>query len=246
MKKKVLELLQTKFSGVNDTILSRIADKLAKTATTDEEAATAVEGVTTQQLLESYGDARANEAQQTAVTNYEKKHRLKDGKALDNPEPKADGKAQPKPETPKPEGSDKPRPDEDVPEWAKTLIAGNDALRSEIETLKGERTANSRKSRLASVLKDAPEAIRTRYDKDFARMTFRDDEDFEGWIGEITPDIESIATAAAARGAATTPPKSGDKGVKTAAVNPLVKERYAERQAAKTAPAIQGLDQPTK
>lgn len=244
MKKKVLELLQTKFTGVSDTILNRVADKLAKTVTTDEEATTAVEGVTTQQLLESYGDARANEARQTAVNNYEKKYHLKDGETLENREPKAESKDINT--APKPAATDASKPEEDMPQWAKTLIDGNNALRSEIETLKGERTANNRKSRLATILKDVPEAIRTRYDKDFARMTFRDDEDFDGWISEITPDIESIANAAAAKGAATTPPKSGDKGAKTAVVNPLVKERYAEKQAEKSAPAIHGLEQSNK
>ena len=69
-----MDALKAKFTGVSETILGRIADKLAKTATTQEQVATAVEGVTFQQVLESYGDSRATEAQQTAVSNYEKKH----------------------------------------------------------------------------------------------------------------------------------------------------------------------------
>lgn len=80
MKKEILEALKAKFEGVSEAILNRIADKLAKTVTKQEDVATAVEGVTFQQVLESYGDSRATEAQQTAVTNYEKKHGLKDGK----------------------------------------------------------------------------------------------------------------------------------------------------------------------
>ena len=78
MRKEILDALKAKFTGVSDAILGRIADKLAKTATTAEQVATAVEGVTFQQVLESYGDSRATEAQQTAVSNYEKKHGLKD------------------------------------------------------------------------------------------------------------------------------------------------------------------------
>ena len=82
MRKEILDALKAKFTGVSDAILGRIADKLAKTATTAEQVATAVEGVTFQQVLESYGDSRATEAQQTAVSNYEKKHGLKDGKQV--------------------------------------------------------------------------------------------------------------------------------------------------------------------
>ncbi len=83
MKTKALDLLKAKFEGVSEQILSRIADKVAKTAKTDEEVQTAVDGLTFQSLLDSYGDSRATEAQQTAVRNYETKHGLKDGKAVE-------------------------------------------------------------------------------------------------------------------------------------------------------------------
>lgn len=44
MRKEILDALKAKFTGVSDAILGRIADKLAKTATTAEQVATAVEG----------------------------------------------------------------------------------------------------------------------------------------------------------------------------------------------------------
>ncbi len=62
MRKEILEALTTKFAGVSATILGRIADKLAKTVTTAEQVKTAVDGVTFQQVLESYGDSRATES----------------------------------------------------------------------------------------------------------------------------------------------------------------------------------------
>ena len=73
MKQKIFEALKAKFTGVNANVLNRIADKLAKTVTTDEQVATAVAGVTQEliEVIESYGDSRATEAQQTAVANYE-------------------------------------------------------------------------------------------------------------------------------------------------------------------------------
>ena len=44
MKKIILEKLKAKFEGVSDSILDRIAEKLAKTVKNEEEATTAVEG----------------------------------------------------------------------------------------------------------------------------------------------------------------------------------------------------------
>ena len=91
MKKKILELLKTKFEGVSESILDRIAEKLAKTVTTEEQAATSVEGVTLQQVLEAYGDSRATEATKTAVSNYEKRHGLKDGRKIGTDDHDGDG-----------------------------------------------------------------------------------------------------------------------------------------------------------
>lgn len=123
MRNKLLELLKAKFEGVSDTILARIADKLAKTATTENEVNTAVEGLTFAQVLESYGDSRATEAQQTAVANYEKKYRLKDGKK--NEQKGGAGEGEPKKETK--DESEKDGKD-DMPAWAKSLIDSNKVL----------------------------------------------------------------------------------------------------------------------
>ena len=86
MKQKILEALKAKFPGVNANVLNRIADKLAKTVTTDEQITTAIAGVTKEfiEIIESYGDSRATEAQQTAVQTYETKYGLKDGQKIDN------------------------------------------------------------------------------------------------------------------------------------------------------------------
>ena len=46
MREQILAALKTKFPGVSADILDRIATMLAKTATTEEQVTTAVEGVT--------------------------------------------------------------------------------------------------------------------------------------------------------------------------------------------------------
>ena len=44
MKQKLFDALKAKFPGVNANVLNRIAEKLAKTVTTDEQVTTAVQG----------------------------------------------------------------------------------------------------------------------------------------------------------------------------------------------------------
>ena len=89
MKEKILAALKTKFTGVDDAILNRIADKKAIGVTDESQVTSIVEGVSFQDVLNSNGDFRANQAQSSAVQNYEKKFNLKDGKPLEdlNPAP---------------------------------------------------------------------------------------------------------------------------------------------------------------
>lgn len=82
MKEKILALLKTKFPGVDEATLSRIAEKKAVGVTDESQLQTIADGVGFQDVLNSYGDFRANTAVTSAVSNYEKKLGLKDGKQL--------------------------------------------------------------------------------------------------------------------------------------------------------------------
>lgn len=89
MFEEIFNGLKTKFDGVQDNILKRVADKLSKTTSKDQ-VQTVIDGVTIQTILENYGDSRATEAAFSAVNNYEKKHGIKDGRQIqkadvDNP-----------------------------------------------------------------------------------------------------------------------------------------------------------------
>lgn len=231
MRKEILEALKAKFPGVSEEILGRIADKLAKTATTAELVQTAVDGVDFQQVLESYGDRRATEAQQTAISNYEKKHGLKDGKKTEEKKPEEKKKEE--------------KPEENVPSWAQQLIDANKSLQEKISAMEGEKLVNNRKTTLNGILKSAPETIRQRYEKDFARMTFKDDDDFNAWIGEITPDVEKLTSDLSAKGGVVGRPKSGGDDSKKDEKNPYLEARLKEREAATTTTAIQGLSNET-
>lgn len=84
---QILAALQQKFPGVDTAILSRIANKKGEGVTDESKVNSIVEGIGFQDVLNSYGDFRADGAASTAVKNYERKHNLKDGKPVDEPTP---------------------------------------------------------------------------------------------------------------------------------------------------------------
>ena len=179
MKKELLAALKAKFEGVNESILSRIADKLAKTTTKEEDVATAVSGVTIQQIIEGYGDSRATEAQQSAVRNYEEKYGLKDGEKLQDPKPKP--------------------PEDTMPEWAKQLVAENKTLSERLGRMDGERITAERKQKLSAVFKKLPENLRKPYER--MSVDKLSDEEFTTLVGEITAEVEEIASSVKSKGA---------------------------------------------
>lgn len=243
----ILNALQTKFTGVDAKILGRIAKKYAKTATgtTEADAKTIVDGITFQQVLESHADYRANEAQKTAVANYESKHNLRDGKPIEQPQ-QQDTDTQPQTsqqvqngQTARQQGG---QPEEKVPAWAQQMMADNKALREELQSYKTERTQNSRLERFREAIKGAPDKVKARYEKDFTRLTFKDDADFDGYLEEIAPDITAMAAQVSRNGASVGAP-FGSQGSNTAA-SELVKARFEAAAKADATPAIAGLPIP--
>ena len=131
MFKQILSALQREFPGVEASWLEPMARKLAKDTTKEEEVQAAVDAVTTSQVMETYSDFRVNQAVQTAsqkaVTDYETKHNLKDGKPV-NAGGTSGNQTQPANEQPK---------NEDEPAWAKKLAERLDSIEKR-ETEKSE------------------------------------------------------------------------------------------------------------
>ena len=238
----ILAALQTKFTGVDAKILGRIAKKYAKTATgtTEADAKTIVDGITFQQVLESHADYRATEAQKTAVANYESKHNLRDGKPIEQPQ-QNQSQTQPQQEqSGQTAGQQGGQQSEDkAPAWAQQIIADNKVLRERLQSIESERTQNSRLERFREAIKGAPDKVKARYEKDFARLTFKDDADFDGYLEEIAPDIAAMAASDSRKGAAVGAP-FGSQGSNTTA-SELVKARFEAAAKADAAPAIAGL-----
>ncbi len=207
MRKLILDALKAKFEGVSEAILNRIADKLAKTVTKEDDVAAAVEGVTLQSVIDAYGDSRATEAQQTAVTSYEKKHNLKDGKPVT-------GGGQGK--TDEPAGGNKIELPEDTPAWAKVmvtqnqeLVIANKTLAERLANLEGDKIVSSRKQQLDTVIANSSDKFKNRISKTYERMNFKDDEDFNAFLEEIKSEAEEDAADTTASGAVFGRPKTG-------------------------------------
>lgn len=186
MRKELLEALKTKFPGVSDAILNRIVDKLAKTVTTSEQVATAVEGVTFQQILESYGDSRATESAQTAVKNYEKQYSLKDGVKVEE-----------KPIETKIETEN--GGDDDVKTLLKSLVESNKKLAEEITAIKSGKVTETRKQQLSAITAKLPESLRKGYDR--ISVDSLSDEEFTTLIGEVTTEVDGIVAQEKSKGA---------------------------------------------
>lgn len=216
--------MKAKFLGVSDTILGRIADKLAKTATTAEDVKTAVDGVTFQQVLESYGDSRATEAQQTAVQNYEKKYGLKEGKKVDGGKPEIEPDPKPKPD-PNKGGDDLSK------SIAAAVAAAMKPLQDEIANFKQGRVTETRKQQLGAVIDKLPENLRKGYSR--ISVDGLSDDEFNTLLGEVTTEVDGIAKETIARGAVLGRP-FGNAGKGAQAGAGAAKEATAEEAAAVT------------
>lgn len=135
----ILTGLQQKFSGVDTATLTRIATKKAEGVTDETKVTSIVEGISFQDVMQNYGDFRAGQAQTSAVSNYEKKHGLKDGKPIEEPEEKKDEKKDDK--------------KDEVPAWAQALIDSNKSLSEKLTAYETEKAQAQRNSQISAVAK---------------------------------------------------------------------------------------------
>lgn len=219
----IIEALRTRFAGVSDSVLGRIADKLAKTITKQEDVATAVEGVTIQQVIDSYADSRATEASLSAVKNYETKHGLKDGEKVKttdgsgSDDDNKDGKDTDKSK------KDKQGSGDDQPVWAKGLADLVTSLKNEIGALKAEKVTSERRKQLNDITASLPESLRKAYER--TPVDGLSDEDFGTLVQEITTEVQSVSRDFSAKGAVFGKPSAKYGGKSAAGRDELTKEQ---------------------
>lgn len=165
---QILAGLQQKFTGVDTAILTRIATKKAEGVTDETKVNSIVEGISFSDVLNSYGDFRAGDASKTAVTNYEKKHNLKDGKPVAETTP-----------TQKPEDKK-----DDVPAWAQALIDSNKSLSDKLTQLETEKAQATRSQQILAKAKEY--GIPENYAK---RCAIKDDEDLDAYFKDLKQEF---------------------------------------------------------
>lgn len=151
---QITAALQQRFAGVDSAILTRIATKKGEGITDESKVNSIVEGISFQDVLTSYGDFRAGDAASTAVKNYEKKHKLKDGKVVDEP-------------TPTPEPTPAPTAgDNDMAKLiAEAVSAAVKPLSDKLTEFEANKAAETRTAQVLSKAKEygIPETIAKRY-----------------------------------------------------------------------------------
>lgn len=213
MKKKLISALATKFEGVDAKVFDRIADNILdrKTIESDDDVEAAVAEITIQDVLKSYGDARATESARTAKRNaikeYERRYKLKDGKRVaqkdddDDPDPDPD------------DDSDDKDPTGVLAAMKKMFGALEkklDDANSEIAAMKRGKVTETRKAKVNELIKDLTEAERRPYSRILVdSMT---DEEFNAYLEEVKADAQNIAEEKAANGASFLPPLGGKTG----------------------------------
>lgn len=95
----------------------------------------------------------------------------------------------------------------------KALMDAVVALTKEVSTLKEGKTADTRRSRLETLLKDAG-TFGKRTLKSFAKMSFKDDEEFDEFISEVEEDLKALNQERADAGLSTMGNPPGGKGDK--------------------------------
>jgi predicted metal-dependent hydrolase len=206
MQQDILNALKTRFEGVSDKILQRLADKLQKQPNPDQLGAEQLANqVTMQQLLEYYGDQRATEAQQTAVRNYEKKMQ----------QTNQTNEGQPQSNQAEPQTSKTTKTIQDpaeVPAWAKSLVEQVKTLNQKFEAVEQEKQERTRRDQMEELIKGLPQTVRQAYRR--IQLGDLSDQDFEKLKEDVTQEAAQILQETGARSAVFSAPSQA--GIKSA------------------------------
>lgn len=221
MLKELLDALKVKFPDISEHILNRIAKSKANTVTTAEQVKTFVDGLTLQQVIDSYADSRATEATDTAVHNYETKYGLRNGVKVENPtaQPAAPVITNPTQTTQQQGGAAQSTTDALLAQ----LLEQNKQLNERLNKFEGERTTATRRQQVADITAKLPESLRKPYER--ISLDSLTDEQFETLKGELQTEIDGIASGIQSKGAVFGRPNAPQGGAVNQ--NELTKEQEA-------------------
>ena len=98
-------------------------------------------------------------------------------------------------------------PKDETPAWVKELQKSVETLANQVETMKGEKVTTGRKERLSKLLADTGTYGEAAL-KNFERMSFKDDDDFDDYFTSVEEDLAKFKQQMADSGLAhlTNPP----------------------------------------
>lgn len=206
--RKVLTILKTKAKQLGFSrselkgIAAKIADNLdlADDASDEDENSAIDDSVDDAMELLVYSQSAA----QRAISNYKKKHNVSDDDDVDDDEENDDDQTQTskKNKSAQSKGNNKSTKSkgeeanedesDDTPAWAKGLISSFEKVSERVSALEKGNVSKSRKAKLEEVLKDTGNFGKRRL-KEFDRIkdTFKDEDDFNDYLDEITEDLEN-------------------------------------------------------
>lgn len=181
MNEIILALLTAKFAGVRKDVLTQLARALALQAATEEEAKTLVEKITDAQVNNFVKEYRADVDREVSASNKAYETNLKK-----NFDFVAKGGQQNEPDR---------KPGEPTELAAAIKSAVSEAitpLQDELIRLKGENVAKTRLQQLNEKLNGCKdENFKAQTLKDFARMKFETDDEFDEYLADKSKDIET-------------------------------------------------------
>lgn len=187
---EILALLQEKFAGERKDGLTQLAAYIGLNAATIEEATEVVGKLTAEKVSKFVKDYRSRTDAEIAKANKTHEESLR--RKYDFKEKEQPGEPQPGQQTPPGEGG------------ALTLDAiralireENKAIREGYESLRAEKTATTRREQFVAKLDAAKIEGKQREMllRSFDRMatTFKDDDDFNGYLTEVQADLDGMA-----------------------------------------------------
>lgn len=186
MKVKILSSLKTKYAnlGFGDKAFDGVAEYLSKSVTEEAQIETAISGV--EVLLKSFqGDIDKVRGEKTTLQKQydELKEKAEKGEGQHG----------------KGGGKEKDKTDEEPPAWFKIHLEQQDAKFKALEQIginKSRRTVYEEK------IKELPDEMKASKLRDFDRIsgTFKDDNDFNGYLTEVETDVTKITQSLADAG----------------------------------------------
>lgn len=193
MRKKIIEALKTKYRnmGFSEKAFDGVAAFIEPSVKEEADIETAIGGGVEALLKVFQGEG---DSIRTAKAATEKKLQELEAQIRTLGNGGGNGTA------PKPESDPKPAGDaEETPAWAKALLDANKALSERLNKLDAERTATTRKQKLAEVIGKLPDTFRKPYER--IALDSLKEEEFQTMLQDVTTEVDGILSGSKARGA---------------------------------------------